>query len=123
MPGADDREQALALVHAGEFALVHVRIAGKGMLSPRTTNFVVWTSVKPEAHRRAHAYCEARGWQLDWSRAHQPEWRRAHQFKWSGERPGSPAWEALSVHMGRDVRVARQCVMRGQYEPVPRQGP
>ena len=119
---ADDREQALALVQAGEFALVHVRIAGKGMLSPRTADFVVWTSVKPEAQRRAHAYCEERGWQLDWSRPRQPELLRAHQLSWSGDRPGSPAGEPLSVHLGRDVRVARHCVMRGQWEPVPDQG-
>jgi hypothetical protein len=118
----DDREQALALVQAGEFAHVRVHIAGKEMLRPRTAHFLVWTSVKPEAERRAHAYCEARGWQLDWSRVHKREWRCAHQLKWSDDRPGSWAGEALSVHLCGDVRVARLYVMRGQYEPLPKQG-
>jgi len=94
------------------------------MLSPRKADFLVWTSVRPEAERRAHAYCEARGWELDWSRAHQPERSLvAHQLTWSGDRPGTPAWEPLQVHRCRDVRLARHCVMRGQYEPVPKRGP
>jgi hypothetical protein len=112
----NEREQALALVQAGEFALVSVGIAGKGMLRPRTSSFLVWTSSKPEARRRAHAYCEARGWQLDWAHG----W----QFDLSGTRP-VPLWgDALRVDVNprRYVRSAQQCVRRGEYEPLPKQG-
>jgi hypothetical protein len=105
------RERALALVQAGEFTLVHVGIAGKGMLRERQSSFLVWTPSKPEARRRAHAYCEARGWQIDWSRG----W----QIDWSGNRPVAPFGEALSVHPRRYERLARHCVMRAQYEPLP----
>jgi hypothetical protein len=112
----NEREQALALVQAGEFALVDVGIAGKGMLRPRTSSFLVWTSSKPEARRRAHAYCEARGWQLDWV----PRGR----IDWSGNRPVALWGDALSVHVNprRYVRSAQQCVRRGAYEPLPKQG-
>ena len=116
MAEGNEREQALALVEAGEFPLVNVGIAGKGMLRPRTSSFLVWTSSKPEARRRAHAYCEARGWQLDWV--------HGRQFDWSGNRP-VPLWgDALSVDVDprRYVRLAQRCVRRGEYEPLPKQG-
>ena len=67
MAEGNEQEQALALVEAGEFTLVHAGIAGKGMLRERKSGFLVWTASKPETWRRAHAYCEARGWQIDWS--------------------------------------------------------
>jgi hypothetical protein len=110
----NEREQALALVHAGEFALVLVGIAANGMLRARTASFLVWTPSKPEARRRAHEYCEARGWQLDWVSG----W----QFDWSGTRPRPLTGEALRVDPCRDVRQAHYCVMRGEYEPLPKYG-
>jgi hypothetical protein len=112
----NERQQALALVRAGEFALAHVGIVGTEMLRPRTSSFLVWTSSKPEARQRAHAYCEARGWQLDWV--------PRGQIDWSGTRPVALWGDALSVHVNprRDVRLAQQCVRRGEYEPLPKQG-
>jgi hypothetical protein len=44
------------------------------MLRARESSFLVWTPSKPEALRRAHAYCEARGWQIDWRRGLQIDW-------------------------------------------------
>jgi hypothetical protein len=73
------------------------------MLRARESGFLVWTPSRPEAWRRAYAYCEARGWQIDW-------WR---------DRPGAPLEEALNVHSRRSVVLARHHVMRGQHEPLP----
>jgi hypothetical protein len=84
------------------------------MLRARQSSFLVWISSTPEARRRAHAYCAARGWQLDWVSG----W----QFDWSGNPPRPLAGEALRVDPRRYMLLARQCVMRGEYEPLPNQG-
>ena len=101
----NEREQALALVQAGEFSVVLVGVAGKGMLRARQSSFLVWTPSKPEARRRAHAYCEARCLQIDRSR----------------NRPAEQWGEALHVDPATHCSepLARRCVMRGEYEPLP----
>ena len=121
MAEGDQRERALALVQAGEFTSVHVGIAGKGMLRARESSFLVWTTSKPEALRRAHAYCEARGWQIDWRCGWQIDLSRDLQIDRSRNRPAEQWGEALRVHPAtrRDEPWARHCVMRGQHEPLP----
>jgi hypothetical protein len=116
----NEREQALALVQTGEFALVDVGFADTEMLRARGSTFLVWTRSKPEARRRAHAYCEARGWQIDWRLGVQIDLSRGLQIDRARNRLAEQWGEALSVRSGpRDVWAACRCVRRGQYEPLP----
>jgi hypothetical protein len=70
------------------------------MLRPFGSSFLVWTPSKPEARRRAHAYCEARGWQIDWRLGVQIDLSRGLQIDRSRNRLAEQWGEALSVHSG-----------------------